>query len=63
MQMVNNYEGMQENDQMQFYELFIELIKLNSALHEFGKLQIYFNEEDSPKEEPLILNITKERAR
>ncbi|KAL4494561.1 hypothetical protein ABPG72_004463 [Tetrahymena utriculariae] len=62
MQMVNNYESMLEQDQMQFYELFIELIKLNSALHDFGKLKKFFDEEDSI-EQPLTLNITKERAR
>lgn len=47
MNMVTNYESMVENDQMQFYELFIELIKLNSALHDFGKLRKFFDEEDS----------------
>lgn len=47
---------------MQFYELFIELIKLNSALHDFGKLRKFFDEEESI-DQPLVLNITKERAR
>lgn len=62
MQMVTNYESMIENDQMQFYELFIELIKLNSALHDFGKLRKFFDEDDSI-DQPYVLNITKERAR
>lgn len=47
---------------MQLYELFIELIKLNSSLHDFGKLRKFFDEEGSI-EQPLSLNITKERAR
>jgi len=47
---------------MNFYELFIELIKLNSSLHDFGKLRKYFDEDESI-DQPLVLNITKERAR
>ena len=35
--MTHSYEEMSEENQLQFYELFIELIKLNNQIHEFYK--------------------------